>query len=32
LFDLQALTEFEKVRVEMDASGELQGASQAGSK
>jgi O-acetyl-ADP-ribose deacetylase (regulator of RNase III) len=32
LFDLKALTEFEKVRAEMDASGEFQGASQAGSK
>ncbi len=32
LFDAQPLTEFEKVRAEMAAAGESQGASQAGSK
>jgi O-acetyl-ADP-ribose deacetylase (regulator of RNase III) len=32
LFDAQALSEFEKVRAEMDSGGELQGASGAGSK
>jgi hypothetical protein len=32
LFDAQALSEFEKARVEMAAGGESQGASGAGSK